>query len=564
MSRLASVVAELKSNIADSVEAALKFLEKTLNPNSSRYNDYIQIKSRFNSLQRELLLGGISNEDFNKTRNNISAALLLLADDLREDDLATETKPTPAAGPKRGELLYHIPDLMEMGREEKCTVRIAWVLDQLLRDWDKKEADVVKNIRISDVMQVELLNAEAGNPFEIRSLSEKVQFIDQYDFTEWIFYVKPVMEGQFTLALRVSVIEMINDREYKKDIVLEEEVLVKTEAPPAATTSFKKAPDGMALGGNAPEYANSRGMDFYPESDAAYEPEYAAESEPPTPPTPAPTPKPAYPGGGNALKMMMILVIGSAGLALAYFGVGFGGSDAAATYEKGLAEVSTIDTAQIADINEAAYPENDSRPILPDQSENNSGSKPERRPASRPENQIAKDYPSPKRPSARPDNPNLQNAKGVDSGSGIAVTRLRGRKEYDLNLEPFMPTAKTDTGLTLQFLKYNEFGDVQVRFRAGSAWRPAPGQVLELLGANNKKVVAPLRYAENGTDSKAEGFFTIGPEVLNLLCDTAIRSLALAGPDGDSFSVTLSPGDQKILQEKARGAAAVVRARKLE
>ncbi len=564
MSRLASVVAEFKFNIADSVEAALKFLEKTLSPNSPRFNDFIQIKSRFNSLQRELLLGGISNEDFNKTRNNISAALLLLADDLREDDLMAENKQTPAGGPKRGELLYHIPDLMETGREEKCTVRIAWVLDQLLRDWEKKEADVVKNIRISDVMSVELLNAEAGTPFEIRSLSEKVQFIDQYDFTEWIFYVKPVMEGQFTLALRVSVIEMINDREYKKDIVLEEEVLVKTEAPPTATTGFKKAQAGIAFGGNAPEYANSRGMDFYPESDAAYEPEYAAESEPPTPPTPAPTPKPAYPGGGNALKMMMILVIGSAGLALAYFGVGFGGSDAAATYEKGLAEAGTIDTAQIADIDVAAYPEEDSLAILPDQSGNNSGSTPARRPASQPEDQIAKEYPNPKRPSARPDNPNLKNTKGVQPGAGVTVTRLRGRQEFYLNLEPFMPAANTDTGLTLQFLKYNEFGDVQVRLRAGADWRPAPGQMLELLGANDKKVVAPLRYADTGETPQTEGFFTIGPEVLNLLCDTAIRSLALAGPNGASYQVDLSPREQKILQEKARGAAAIVRARKLE
>lgn len=562
MSRLASIVAELKSNIADSVEAALKFLEKTLNPSSSRYNDYIQIKSRFNSLQRELLLGGISNEEFNKTRNNISAALLLLADDLREDDLAAESKPTPAGGPKRGELLYNIPDLMETGREEKCTVRIAWVLDQLLRDWEKKEADVVKNIRISDVMSVELLNAEAGNPFEIRSLSEKVQFIDQYDFTEWIFYVKPIMEGQFKLALRVSVIEMINDKEYKKDIVLEEEVLVKTEAPAAAAKGFKKAPDGIALGGGVLENPNSRGIDFYA---ASYEPESAAESEPPTPPTPAPAPKPAYPGGGNVLKMMMILVIGSAGLALAYFGIGFyGGSDASSNYEKGLSEVVAVDTAQIAEIDAAAYPENDSSAINPDQPDNNPAS--ERRPASLPEDQIAKEYRNPKRPGVRPHNPDLWNAKGdgASAGAGMAVTRLRGKQEFFLNLEPFMPAAKTDTALTLHFLKYNEFGDVQIRFRAGADWQPAAGQVLELLGVNNKKVLAPIRYAEGGSDQQTAGFITIGPEVLNLLCDTEIRSLALTGPDGASFSVALSPREQKILQEKARGAAAVVRAKKSE
>ncbi|MGI9159796.1 MAG: hypothetical protein ACR2K1_08600, partial [Saprospiraceae bacterium] len=531
-------------------------------PSSGRYNDYIQIKSRFNSLQRELLLGGISNEEFNKTRNNISAALLLLADDLREDDLAAESKPTATAGPKRGELLYHIPDLMETGREEKCTVRIAWVLEQLLRDWNKKEADVVKNIRISDVMSVELLIAEAGNPFEIRSLSEKVQFIDQYDFTEWIFYVKPIMEGQFTLALRVSVIEMINDKEYKKDIVLEEEVLVKTEAPAAAAKGFKKAPDGIALGGGVLENANSRGMDFYAES---YEPESAAESEPPTPPTPAPAPKPAYPGGGNALKMMMILVIGSAGLALAYFGVwSYGGADAAGDYEKGFADVVAVDTAQIADIGEAASPEIDSLRILPDQSGNNTAPAPERRPASRPEDQIAKEYRNPKRPRVRPDNPDLWNAKGEGAGAGVAVTRLRGKQEFFLNLEPFMPAAQTDTGLTLQFLKYNEFGDVQIRFRTEADWRPAPGQVMELLGANDKKVLAPIRYGQSESDQQTEGFFTIGPEVLNLLCDTEIRSLALAGPDGASFLIALSPREQKILQEKARGAAAAVRARKSE
>lgn len=249
MNRLEEIVKTLKLYIAEGVEAALEYLEKVLDHNSIQYNDYIQIKSRYNSLQRELLLGVIDHSSYDIARNNISKAILLLAEEIKEDDLIPEGGAQEDKEDKYGEVLYRVPDLMQLNHEEKCTVRIAFVMEQLMRDWEKKEVDVIKSIRVSEIMAVSLLNVdESDPPFSIRTFSETVQFLDKEDFTEWIFYVKPVKTGRFPLILRVSVIEMINNKEYKKDIVLEEEITVQAEeVPPVGEDTFKTAATGIVL-----------------------------------------------------------------------------------------------------------------------------------------------------------------------------------------------------------------------------------------------------------------------------------------------------------------------------
>lgn len=249
MNRLEEIVKTLKTHIGESVEAALEYLEQVLNHDSMRYNDFIQIKSRYSSLQRELLLGVLDHSTYDISRNNISKALLLLAEEITEKDLAPEGGAKTDGEDKRGEVLYHIPEVMQHNREEKCTVRIAFTVEQLKRDWEESEEDVVKNIRISEIMAVALLNVDENDPpFAIRSFSETVQFLDKDDFTEWVFYVKPIKIGRFPLVLRVSVIEMINNKEYKKDIVLEEEITVQTdEVPPPGEAEFKSAGTSIAL-----------------------------------------------------------------------------------------------------------------------------------------------------------------------------------------------------------------------------------------------------------------------------------------------------------------------------
>lgn len=250
MSRLDEVIKTLKTYIGEGVEAALEYLEQVLAHDSMRYNDFIQIKSRYNSLQRELLLGVLDHSTYDISRNNISKALLLLAEEIEEKDLIPEGGAKTQEEDKRGEILYNVPDLMQLGHEEKCAVRIAFELEQLKREWEESPEDVIKSIRVSEIMAVSLLNVDENDPpFTIRSFSETVQFLDKDDFTEWIFYVKPVKLGRFPLVLRVSVIEMINNKEYKKDIVLEEEITVQTEeVPPPGEAEFKSAGTSIALG----------------------------------------------------------------------------------------------------------------------------------------------------------------------------------------------------------------------------------------------------------------------------------------------------------------------------
>ena len=249
MNRLEEIIKTLKNYIAEGVETALDFLEKILDHNASRYNDYIQIKSRYNSLQRELLLGVLDHGTYDISRNNISKALLLLAEEITEKDLIPEGGAKPQEEDKRGEVLYNVPDLMQLNREEKCTVRIAFEAEIVKRDWEASEEDVIKSIRVSEIMAVSLLNIDENDPpFVIRTLSETVQFVDKDDFTEWIFYVKPLKIGRFPLVMRVSVIEMINNKEYKKDIVLEEEITVETEvAPQNDNGAFKSAGAAITL-----------------------------------------------------------------------------------------------------------------------------------------------------------------------------------------------------------------------------------------------------------------------------------------------------------------------------
>ena len=201
MTRFETIILDIKSRVGEGVEPALKLLEQMLSPGSDNYNDFIQLKGRYNNLQRELLLGLLAAADYEEARSAISHSLLLLTDTLREDDLKPESAQPAASADKRGEILYRIPDQMQLNREEKCTVRLAWTIQQLLRDWEKDEIDVIKDIRMAEIMGVQLHNVDENNPFAIRTISEPVQFVDKDEFTEWIFYVKALLIGQFPLVL---------------------------------------------------------------------------------------------------------------------------------------------------------------------------------------------------------------------------------------------------------------------------------------------------------------------------------------------------------------------------
>lgn len=205
------------------------------------------------------------------------------------EKLSPSTPATPSR--KEGKVLYHIPAMMRVSAWTRCIVRLAWE-EILLTEGLKipKEQQVIESIRLANVMQVSLGEGRDGDNFEIKALNNEEQFIFEDDFTEWLFDVKPLSQGNFTLILRVTLIQLVEGREKKKDIVLEREVATETHAP-KALPKFETAESGLPTPEQAledsiyPELAGELDED---EADKSSAPPFSPQAVPRSATTPAP------------------------------------------------------------------------------------------------------------------------------------------------------------------------------------------------------------------------------------------------------------------------------------
>ena len=146
---------------------------------------------------------------------------------------------------KDGKVLYHIPNMMQVDSWTRCTVRLAW--DEILLEEglkiDSKER-VIESIRLGNIMQVTLMQGDGEENFDIQALNNEEQFIAEDDYTEWLFKVNPRKPGKFSLILRISLIQIIEGKERKKDLVLEREVTAEAMVP-EALPKFELAESGL-------------------------------------------------------------------------------------------------------------------------------------------------------------------------------------------------------------------------------------------------------------------------------------------------------------------------------
>lgn len=176
--------------------------------------------------------------------------------------IAKEENSSPTPKSKYGKVLYHIPEMMQLQEWTRCIVRLAW--DELLLNENLhilEEEKVIENVRLGQVMQVCIEEGRDGDSFEIDSLSSKEQLILEDDYTEWLFDVKAIKEGTFTLVLRITLLQVIEGfGERKKDIVLERNVTTKALAPealpvfeatPVSISNSPKADPSIERQGNA-------------------------------------------------------------------------------------------------------------------------------------------------------------------------------------------------------------------------------------------------------------------------------------------------------------------------
>lgn len=138
---------------------------------------------------------------------------------------------------------------MQLGQESRCLVRIAFDEALLIEDIDLDEnTEFRDNVRLSDYMQVQLIDPKRGTAFAIESTSEAIQLVDEDDYTEWRFYVTPLQAGRQLLELKVCIMYVIDGREVLREKTLEESVVIVSEpVTEPAPTDFARLPEQLVL-----------------------------------------------------------------------------------------------------------------------------------------------------------------------------------------------------------------------------------------------------------------------------------------------------------------------------
>ena len=199
-------------------------------------NDFTLLKSRFEQTKDDFTVRGIiTNDEFNTRIAQINLGVLEFLKNIAEP-------PPPVASTtvqsSTGKILHNVPAEMKLGLETRCVVRIAYDEITLTKDFTKSDDTVVQDIRIDEVMHVELVDFNEQPSFSFRTITNNEQFLDKETFTQWLFMVKPLREGTFPITIKISVIEIVDGKERKRDIVLEKNVLIHTQAVEPAPAPF--------------------------------------------------------------------------------------------------------------------------------------------------------------------------------------------------------------------------------------------------------------------------------------------------------------------------------------
>ncbi len=289
----------------------LKALKEALPHTSPKYNLLIQLESEYREVKLKIIEGILSSEETQRTNNRLRKRLLQLIDSLSADDFsgkAASSRFEPDQTIRRGYVLYQVPKTMQLKEESRCRVRIAFDKLLLIEDLDLDEnTEIRSNVRISDYMKVEIIDPNRSSVFAIRSNSEPIQFIDKDDFTEWRFYVQPLMPGKHLLELKITIMLMIDGELRVRERILEENIEIVTEPAPAmAEEAFQQLDETFDLGGtplpsilDKKESGGARGLE-----------ESAGDTPPPPPkiekqvlPTETPSIRPAAPKKDSRVRL---------------------------------------------------------------------------------------------------------------------------------------------------------------------------------------------------------------------------------------------------------------------
>ncbi len=216
---------KIKAFVAgNQLQEGLDELENLFNQiDSELLEQVVMLRSRWDRLYADYHGGLIVYDVFQTDLNKISFSILYLLKQLDHSNRKNRYKEKTSS---KGRILYDIKKHMPVSLETRCTVRLAHNLSVIIQSFEVSQETIIEEIRVSNIMEVELVTLSDDKDFKIRSVNSKDQIVDESDYTEWIFWVTPLKLGNHKLLLKVSVIQVIDNVERRKEIVLEKEIEV--------------------------------------------------------------------------------------------------------------------------------------------------------------------------------------------------------------------------------------------------------------------------------------------------------------------------------------------------
>ncbi|MEO0627157.1 MAG: hypothetical protein AAFY91_09230 [Bacteroidota bacterium] len=321
--------ADWRKQLETRTAEVLESLTELLPQNRAKSKQVTILAARAQRILSHEINNTLATAELEVLRNQLLNDLLLFIQYLVTADFSQEA---PVSNNYRdGHLLYQIPDRMQKGQRYECRVRIARQIELLLKDLEDQEFVKVEDIPVARVMEVEIIDPSAGeNPaFDVLLLSDADQVIEELDYTEWLFLIRPLLPGKHELYIRVSVLFDVDGKERRKNVLVNRRIEVLTElkeedvVEPVLTQVIAESPlrstedkeggslpgTGAASGGSAPTGTPpTEHLDYLPQTGPASPPAMEAPI-----PDPAPVPtetKRRQPPWSYILGVLLIGAVG--------------------------------------------------------------------------------------------------------------------------------------------------------------------------------------------------------------------------------------------------------------
>lgn len=228
---IAALRQELNKLLADDdLPAGLKLCKELLPENGEKFKLILALQAQLQQLNKDNIKGKITQEEYARRLAIIVDAFITFVSELETVDFdppAVDLDPD-VQGVQTGQVLYRVPHSMALGKASICTIRVAIDEDAILEDIIiDKDTRLKEKIEVSERMNAELVDIE-NQAFNILSLNAKDQLIQPTGYTQWLFRVTPLLEGEHQLLVKVSILEFDpNTKEYvPRDVSVLETVMV--------------------------------------------------------------------------------------------------------------------------------------------------------------------------------------------------------------------------------------------------------------------------------------------------------------------------------------------------